>query len=122
MRAEAAQMKECKQVSWQKRDGKLYYYRSLRLNGRVRCWYFGTGPAADLADVETQLYQLDRLEAKERRQAALDRQQAVDAALGRLVEVSGLLARAALLAAGFHQHDRGAWRRRRVPKSHTRAG
>jgi hypothetical protein len=109
-------------VSWQRRGNLCYYYRSLRLHGRVRCWYFGTGPAADLADVDTQLFQLDRLEARERRRAALARQQAVDAAQARLCEVSGLLARAALLAAGYHQHDRGAWRRRRVPKSHTRAG
>jgi hypothetical protein len=119
---EAAQVKECKQVSWQRRDGKLYFYKSLRLHGRVRCWYFGNGPAGELAAVETQIHQLDRLEARERRQAPLARQRAVDAALARLLEVSGLLARAALLAAGDHQHDRGSWRRRRVPKSHTRAG
>ena len=30
----------------------------------------------------------------------------------RLIEVSDLLVRAALLAAGFHQHERGAWRRK----------
>ena len=32
------------------------------------------------------------------------------------------LARATLLAAGYHQHARGVWRKRRVPKNHTRAG
>jgi hypothetical protein len=38
------------------------------------------------------------------------------------LRASDLLARAALLAAGFHQHDRGAWRRRRATQDHPRAG
>lgn len=109
-------------MGWQQREGGVYYYRSLRLNGRVRCWYFGRGLVADAADVEDQLYRLDRQEAKERRQAALARQQAVDAALDRLCGVATLLAHATLLAAGYHQHARGQWRRRRVAKSHTRPG
>src|SRR5262245_32913242 len=110
-------------MSWQKRGNQLYFYKSRRLNGRVRCWYFGNGPAADFVAVEEQIHQLERQEATERRQAALARQQAVDAALDRVCEMTSLLARAALLAAGYHQHDRGAWRRRRrVPTNHTGAG
>jgi hypothetical protein len=106
-------------VSWQKRDGKLYFYRSVRLNGRVRCWYFGNGPAAELAAVEEQIHRLERLEAQVRGRAALARQQAADAALDRLCEMASLLARAALLTAGYHQHDRGAWRKRRVATNRT---
>ncbi len=109
-------------MSWQSRGNKMYFYKSLRLNGRVRCWYFGSGPAAELAATEDQIHRLERQEARERLQAAQARQQAVDAALDRLCEVTALLARAALLAAGYHQHARGEWRKRRVPKDHPRPG
>ncbi len=94
-------------MSWQRRDGQVYYYKSMRLNGRVRCWYPGCGPAAELVALDDQLRRLERLEAKERRQAALARLRAVDAAVERMCELTMLLARAALLAAGFHQHARG---------------
>ena len=107
-------------MAWQNRDGGSYYYRSVRLNGRVRCWYFGRGPAAEVAAVEVVLFQLERLVARERRRAALAPQQAADAALDRLCEMTSVLARAALLAAGYHRHDRGAWRRRR--EKHTPTG
>ena len=52
------------------------------------------------------------LEALERREekAEVD---ALDADLKALTEVTDLVARAALLAAGFHQHKRGKWRKRR---------
>jgi hypothetical protein len=37
----------------------------------------------------------------------------VDKVVSRLDELADLLARAALVAAGFHQHKRGEWRARR---------
>ena len=39
--------------------------------------------------------------------------EALDAPLDQLDDLAELLARAALMAAGFHQHKRGEWRRRR---------
>lgn len=39
--------------------------------------------------------------------------QALNAELDNMNERTDLVARAALLAAGFHQHKRGEWRRRR---------
>ena len=79
--------------------------------------------AAEFVAVEDQIHRLELLEARERRRAALARQRAADADLDRLCEMTSLLARAALLAAGYHQHARGAWRRRRrVAKDHTGAG
>ena len=109
-------------MSWQKRGQQRYYYRSLRVGGRVRCRYFGRGAAAEFVAVEDQLHRLEVLEARERRRAALARQRAVDAALDRLCEMTSLLAQAVLLAAGYHQHARGVWRKRRVPTNHTGAG
>ena len=37
-----------------------------------------------------------------------------EAAIGTLIELTGLMTRASLAAAGYHRHDRGPWRRRRV--------
>jgi hypothetical protein len=94
-------------------DRGRYYTRSRKVNGRVVREYIGTGPAAELAA------RMDALERESRRLKAQEtrRQQddldALDAKLEILCERADLVARAALLAAGFHQHKRGEWRRKR---------
>jgi hypothetical protein len=94
-------------------DRGRYYTRSTKVNGRVVREYIGTGRAAELAA------QLDALERERRRRHAdaLRRQKeelsALDAAMRALAERTDLAARAALLAAGYRQHKRGEWRRRR---------
>jgi hypothetical protein len=90
-----------------------YYYRVRKVGGRVVREYVGTGQVAELAA------QLDARErARREREALATRRQkaeltALDAELKALTERADLLARAALLAAGFHRHKRGEWRRRR---------
>jgi hypothetical protein len=90
-----------------------YYYRVFKANGRVVREYVGRGPVAVLAA------QLDALEREKRQLQALDlrRQKhelaALEADLKTLEQTTNLVARAALLAAGFHQHKRGEWRKRR---------
>jgi hypothetical protein len=90
-----------------------YYYRVSKVNGRVVREYVGRGRVAELAA------QLDALERQKRQLQALDlrRQKdelaALDAEVKALEQTTDLLARAALLAAGFHQHKRGEWRKRR---------
>jgi hypothetical protein len=90
-----------------------YYYRVRKVGGRVVREYVGTGRVAEVAA------QLDALErARREREALATRQQkaeltALDAELNALTERADLLARAALLAAGFHRHKRGEWRKRR---------
>src|SRR5947209_6357382 len=102
-------------MAWQQRGGRRYYYRSERVRGRPVRRYVGTGPAGELAAAADGLRRLEReAEARDFR-AAQARQQEAEAALLRLCDLTDVLARAALLAAGFHQHDRGAWRRRREP-------
>lgn len=91
-----------------------YYYRVRKVNGRVVREYFGAGKVAELAA------QMDALERERRRLEALELRQAkeerlaLDAELKVMTERIDLAARAALLAAGFHQHKRGEWRRRRA--------
>src|SRR6516164_7693748 len=90
-----------------------YYYRVRKVNGRVLREYFGAGEVAAL------VAQMDALEREERRLGALEQSQekdelkALDAHLKTVSERIELAARAALLAAGFHLHKRGEWRKRR---------
>lgn len=98
-------------MGWDK-DGR-YYTRSRRKNGRVVREHIGGGKLGELA---ARLDAIDREKrAVERAAARAERQEidALDAPLNELDELADLLVRAALLAAGFHQHHRGNWRKRR---------
>jgi hypothetical protein len=98
----------------EERKGRLYYYQAERVGGRVVKRYVGGGRIGELAA---------RLEAIERSKNEIDREmrrlegeevEALDAPLDELNELADLLARAALMAAGFRQHHRGEWRRSRA--------
>src|SRR5262245_29057656 len=90
-----------------------YYYRVRKVNGRVVREYVGRG---QLGALVAQMDALERerrlLEAVERRQEK-DELAALDADLKAVSERIDLAAHAALLAAGFHLHKRGEWRKRR---------
>jgi hypothetical protein len=99
-------------MPWEKRKGKKYYYRSVKLGGRVRREYWGCGPDAGLVAA---------LDAEERRRraglAAAFRDERVrtaeaDAAAALFAGLVRDLLRAELVAAGYHQHARGQWRKR----------
>jgi hypothetical protein len=96
-----------------------YYYRVRKVNGRVVREYFGAGEVAHL------VAQMDALERERRRLEALEKRQekdeleALDAELKPVTERIDLAARAALLAAGFHLHKRGEWRKRREQDDNT---
>jgi hypothetical protein len=96
-----------------------YYYRVRKLNGRVVREYIGAGEVARL------ISQMDALERERRLLEALEQRQekdelkALDADLKAVSERIDLVARAALLAAGFHLHNRGEWRRRREQDDNT---
>jgi hypothetical protein len=106
---------------WARRGNGTYYYRHRRARGRVLKIYVG---AAGDPDTERQAA-LDR-ERRARRLAgwqALRHAQAswqeAEAPLLQLATLSDRLGTAALCAAGFYQHQRGEWRRRR---EHERSG
>jgi hypothetical protein len=94
-------------------DRGRYYTRLRKVNGCVVREYVGTGRVAELTA------ELDALAREKRRLDALDLRDrraelaALDADVKALTETTELLARAALLAAGFHRHRRGEWRKRR---------
>ena len=101
-------------MGWEKRKGRgRYYTRSRRVGGRVVREYLGCGPAAALAA------QLDAAKRTDRAaQAAVwgeerERLEAADEELDALCRMADSLMRAELTAAGYHQHARGEWRKRR---------
>ena len=98
-------------MGWDK--GGRYYTRSRRANGRVVREYVGGGTLGQLA---SQLDAIEREEREAERAAArAERKEinALDTPLDELDELAELLVNAALLAAGYHQHNRGNWRKRR---------
>src|SRR5262245_53376505 len=98
------------------RNGRPYLYRSVRRDGRATSEYVASGSDALL------LARLDRIERDDRdfrRWRELQVRKTLDdldRALDDLTEQALALARAALTAAGFHQHARSSWRRRRVQR------
>lgn len=101
-------------MGWERRArGGQFYTRSRRVGGRVVREYVGAGV---LAEVAAALDALERERAAEHRRegkAGAERLDAAEALLIELCEAADALAAAALLAAGYHRHDRGDWRRRR---------
>lgn len=68
-------------------------------------------PAAELAATTDDLRRLEREIAARERHAERERQREAEAPLLQLCELTDILARAALVLAGFRQHARGEWRR-----------
>lgn len=100
-------------MSWLKRRGLKYYYRSVRRGDRISNVYLGRGHAAELAA------QVDALRRAERQREAqelgqlkqqLEPAQMTIKELSKMVE---LMTRSALLVAGWRQHVRSAWRKQR---------
>ena len=103
-------------------DRGKYYTRSRKVNGRVVREYVGKGPIGQLAA------QMDALERDRRRiekyRAMVARVEAerVDEDLRAVERLADLLVRAALVAAGCHQHHRGEWRRKRESRKRVQDG
>jgi hypothetical protein len=103
-------------VGWEK--GR-YYTRSKKVNGRVVREYVGGGRVAELVAQMDAIKRQQREAERAARLAERAELDALDAPLDELNDLAELLARAALAAAGFHQHKRGEWRRRREQAEHA---
>ena len=100
-------------MAWEKRGGRRYYYRSVRRGGRVFKEYVGTGP---LAEATAQRDEEDRRKREEEAQAWKEearRMEELVTPIEELCDAAEALARAAFVAAGYRQHNRGEWRMRR---------
>jgi hypothetical protein len=98
-------------MGWDK-NGR-YYSRSRREHGRVVREYVGGGAVGQLAAQLDALKRQTRDSARATLDAECAEAAALDAALAELNELVDLVTRAALAAAGYAQHHRGEWRKRR---------
>jgi hypothetical protein len=101
-------------MGWESRSGRgRYYTRSRKVDGRVVREYVGTGLPGELAARQGAEARAERLAERERLQADESRWAEVVTPLQELSQLLDGLAAASLIAAGYHQHHRGAWRKRR---------
>jgi hypothetical protein len=97
-------------MGWER--GK-YYTRSRKVNGKVLRKYLGCGWFARLcAEHDEAMRDRKKGEVAERKEFKADLDRLAES-LDELNDRCDRLARAALVAAGFHQHKRGEWRKKR---------
>ena len=100
-------------MPWVRRGRHRYYVRRRKVRGAFVRQPYGRGPEAQLAAALAAQRQREREAEWDRRRQERGRWEADTRTLQRLIAVSDLLMRAALLAAGYYQHQHGDWRRRR---------
>src|SRR5215212_8141388 len=101
-------------MAWERRErGGAYYTRSRKVNGKVVREYVGTGVLGELAA----LMDAEKRERREEEAASWREEkrnlEALVAPVEELHDAVEVLARAALIASGYHCHNRGEWRKRR---------
>jgi hypothetical protein len=100
-------------MSWHLVGTRRYFYVHKRIGGKPVRRYVGAGQIGEIAGATAELRRLQRaIEARECK-AEADRLDQAEEPLIELCEITEMLTRAALVAAGYHRHDRGKWRYRR---------
>jgi hypothetical protein len=99
-------------MAWERRGSNLYYYQSERVDGRVRKKYVGTGDVAEAIAHADWTIRRTRDVRRERERAQLEEARGLAAAGDELHQAAEMLARAEMVAAGYHRH-KGQWRMRR---------
>jgi len=99
-------------MAWETRRGRRYYYRARKVGGRVAKEYVGAGPLAELVSAQDTRARAELRAAAGLRRAERARLVAVDDAVDASHDAIETLARASLVMAGYHLHNRGEWRRR----------
>lgn len=100
-------------MAWEERErGGRYYTRSRRVEGRVVRGYVGGGLAGELASEADRIEREQAESEKARQRRELERIEALVAPVLELDEAAGVIARAHLVASGYHRR-KGEWRRGR---------
>jgi crotonobetainyl-CoA:carnitine CoA-transferase CaiB-like acyl-CoA transferase len=101
-------------MGWERRQrGGYYYTRSKKMGARVLREYVGTGILAELASRDDELERQQKVEERRRlrdMQKEWLQLQTIDKWIDKLTKA---VVAANLKAAGYHQHHRGEWRKRR---------
>jgi hypothetical protein len=104
-------------MAWEQRGNRTYYYRSRKIEGCVVKEYVGGGLAGMLAAREDEARRRRQYAARVALRSDRDTFNATAAAHDELSRAADALMTAALVAAGFHRHDRGQWRKRHGSKA-----
>jgi hypothetical protein len=99
-------------MGWEK--GR-YYTRSRKVNGRVVREYVGAGDVGLLAAELDAIERERRAHERESWRTEKEEIEAFDKSIAKVCQMADVIAKAVMVAAGFHRH-RGEWRRRRVRK------
>ena len=99
-------------MTLERRDGRLYYYRSVRDGERVRKVYVGAGEVARICSETDILRRTSRRTQRERERVELERLKGRVALVEELSDVAKVLAIAHLVDGGHRKHG-GEWRRAR---------
>ena len=99
-------------MGWQQRRRKQFYYRSQRVDGRVRSIYLGSGEVAKQAAANDAAAKVKRVADQTALAEFQTRLANVDQLAADVDQGVRLLTEAALLTAGFREH-KGEWRLRR---------
>jgi hypothetical protein len=99
-------------VTLERRDGRLYYYRSVRDGEKVRKIYVGAGEFARICSETDILRRTGRRSQRERERAELERLKDLVALVEELSEAAKVLVIAHLVDGGYRKR-KGDWRRAR---------
>lgn len=95
------------------RGRRAYYYRKKRQGSRVRSIYAGSGPLAILALKHDTEERQRRQAERNAMRASMETETIIDRRLAEAESKVKAIVRAALKAAGYHQH-KGTWRKKRT--------
>jgi hypothetical protein len=99
-------------MAWERRGGNLYYYQVEREDGRVRKKYIGAGEVAEMIAHADETIRRTRAERRERARTELEEARCLALAGAELEEAAKILARAQMVAGGYHRR-KGEWRMKR---------
>ena len=99
-------------MTLERKNGNLYYYRSVREGEKVHKVYVGAGEIARVFHEGDVLRRAGRKVQREREKGELERLEALASPVLKLSEAADILARAHLIAAGYHRR-KGEYRRAR---------
>lgn len=102
------------------RNGRLYYTTSRRVNGKVKREYVASGALALYAYERDQVLRREAQEARQQQEAQWRQEReaadALDEAVNAVCDGATGAFRTVMDAAGYHQHARGQWRKKRPEK------
>jgi hypothetical protein len=99
-------------VTLERRDGRLYYYRSVRDGEKVRKVYVGAGDLARICSEIDLLRRTSQRAQRERERAELETLKGLVAPVEEVSDAAKVLVIAHLVARGHRKH-KGEWRRAR---------